>query len=83
MGRLKVTFSNNFKVICSALKFNDKEHINTPIYADGSFLDLEQQITSKDIAQADKDAELTTSEVSDAKKTIHRIVEKGTKNQEI
>lgn len=83
MGRLKVTFSNNFKVICSALKFNDKEHIHTPLYADGSFLDLEQQVTSRDIAQADNDAELTTSEVSDAKKTIHRIVEKGKENQEI
>lgn len=83
MGKLKVTFSNNFKVICSALKFNDKEHINTPIYADGSFLDFEQRITSKDIAQADRDARLTTSEVSDAKNTMNRIVGKDIKNQEI
>lgn len=42
-----------------------------------------RQISTKDIAKADQEMVLTSSEVSDAKKTIHRIVEKDTKNQEI
>lgn len=82
MGKLKATFSNNFKVICSALKFNDKTHINTPIYKDDSFLDFERQIRARDIAEADKTATISTSEVYEAKKLIGKMVEKDDKKQE-
>ena len=42
-----------------------------------------RQISTKDIAQAYQEMVLTSSEVSDAKKTMDRRVEKDTKNQEI
>jgi len=82
MGKMKVSFSNSFKVVCSALKFRDKEHINTPIYADGSFIDLEKQLSAKDIAKADQETELTTSEVYDAKRTMETVIGRDTKKQE-
>ena len=37
---LKSSFGENFERVCSILKFNDKEHIETPIYQDESFLDF-------------------------------------------
>lgn len=42
MKILKNTFSYEFKTICSYLKFDDKEHIDCPIYQDGKFIEFEE-----------------------------------------
>ncbi len=44
MDRLRTTFSNNFKMVCSVLKFKDKDHIQTSIYQDESFINFEKTI---------------------------------------
>lgn len=42
MKILKNTFSREFKIICSYLKFDDKEHVDCPIYQDGKFIEFEE-----------------------------------------
>ena len=81
MGKLRTTFSNSFKMVCSALKFKDKDHIQTPIYQDESFIDFEKTISAKDIAEADSQQQLTMTEMENAHQVLHTM-EKLTKEKE-
>ena len=58
------------------MKFNDKTHINTPVYKDGSFLDFERQIRSRDIVEADNSMGIASSETYEAEKMLENIKEK-------
>ena len=50
MKKMKEYFSGNFRMVCSVLKFNDKDHLDTPIYQDESFIDFVEEHESKKIS---------------------------------